>query len=235
MDSVQSRIAQVQAQIDAASARAGRAPVEITLVAVSKARQAQEIRAAFQAGLGHFGENYLTEAIPKLDALADLPITWHFIGAIQSNKTREIAARFQWVHTIDRDKIARRLSDQRGDRDPLDVLIQVNLDAEPTKAGVLPHALAELVDQVVAYPRLRLRGLMAIPRPTDDAGQQRAAFERLHQLFDAHRAGNTWDTLSMGMSADFAPAIAAGATMVRIGTAIFGPRPTLVPRAGERM
>lgn len=191
------------------------------MVAVSKARNAAEIRAAYDGRQRHFGENYLQDAVPKMTALTDLDIVWHFIGAIQSNKTRDIARYFQWVHTVDRAKIANRLN--AATERPLDVCIQVNVDAEPQKAGVSPGELPDLVARFRELPRLRLRGLMTIPRAD---GDRRASFRRLKSLFDdlADEAGEHWDSLSMGMSDDFEIAIEEGATLVRIGTAIFGPR-----------
>ena len=210
----------VRAAIRKAEERARRKPGSVHLLAVSKARTATEVRTGHGHGLRHFGENYVQEAIAKVQALADLDITWHFIGAIQSNKTRDLARHFQWIHTVDRAKVARRLS-AAAERD-LDVCIQVNIDAEPQKAGVDPDGLPALVSCVADLPRLKLRGLMVIPEP----GDPRDSFRQTRQLFDAvaSRAGEHWDTLSMGMSDDFADAIAEGATLVRIGTAIFGPR-----------
>ena len=195
----------------------------VRLLAVSKARGAAEVEAAHAAGLADFGENYLQEALPKMSALAHLPLIWHFIGAIQSNKTRDIASRFQWVHTVDRARIASRLD--AAARKAIDVCIQVNIDAEARKAGVAPEQAVALVAHVRDLPRLRLRGLMAIPNPGGDA---RGSFRRTRALFEALRpqAGPHWDTLSMGMSGDFETAIEEGATIVRIGTAIFGPRPS---------
>ena len=233
------RITAVKAAIDLAEGRTNRSsPCEgqapraprlraprTRLIAVSKARTAAEVRAAFDAGQRDFGENYLQEAVAKTKALSDLDIVWHFIGAIQSNKTRDIARRFQWIHTVDRARIASRL-DAAAER-PLDICVQVNIDAEPQKAGVAPSDLPALVTHIHGLPRLRLRGLMAIPRAD---GDHRASFRALRSLFDdlADDAGDHWDSLSMGMSDDFEIAIEEGATMVRIGTAIFGPRPTPV-------
>ena len=210
----------VRAAVRAAEEAARRPPDSVQLLAVSKARAAAEVRAAHARGLRDFGENYAQEAIEKVRALADLDITWHFIGAIQSNKTRDLARHFQWIHTVDRAKVATRLN-AAAERD-LDVCIQVNIDAEPQKAGVDPTELPALVACVSDLPRLKLRGLMVIPEP----GHSRASFRRTRQLFEAlaPSAGEHWDTLSMGMSGDFADAIAEGATLVRIGTAIFGPR-----------
>ena len=176
-----------------------------------------------------FGENYAQEAIAKIDALANLDIVWHFVGAIQSNKTRDIARHFHWVHTVDRLKVATRL-DAAAER-TLNVCIQVNVDAEPQKAGVEPAELPDLIACVAELPRLKLRGLMVIPAP----GDTRSSFRRTRELFDevAPRARRNWDTLSMGMSGDFADAIAEGANLVRIGTAIFGPRqPTMATAHG---
>lgn len=214
------RIRELSDRIErAASAHAdGR---KVRLVAVSKTRSAAEVEAAHRGGLTDFGENYVSEALNKIAALEHLGLVWHFIGAIQSNKTRDIASRFQWVHTVDRPRIATRL-DAAAAR-ALDVCIQVNIDAEPQKAGVAPADAAALAAHIGDLPRLRLRGLMTIPRADGDA---RDAFRRARQLFEAlrPRAGAHWDTLSMGMSGDFAAAIEEGATIVRIGTAIFGPR-----------
>ena len=217
------RIEAVNAAMGLAERRTGRSPGHARLIAVSKARSAGEVHAAYEAGQRDFGENYLQEAVAKMTALSDPDIVWHFIGAIQSNKTRDIARRFQWVHTVDRARIASRLDDAA--ERPLDICIQVNIDGEPQKAGVAPSDLPALVTQIQGLPRLRLRGLMAIPRAD---GDHRTSFRALRCLFDAlaDDAGDHWDSLSMGMSDDFDIAIEEGATMVRIGTAIFGPRPT---------
>ena len=217
------RINAVRAVI-AQAARPRRAVADPRLLAVSKAHSAAQVRAAYAAGQREFGENYVREALAKIAALADLDIAWHFIGAIQSNKTRDIARHFHWVHTVDRAKIATRL-DAAVDR-PLDVCVQVNVDAEPQKAGIEPNALPALIAHIAALPRLRLRGLMVIPRQD---GDRRLAFRRTRMLFQsvASNAGEHWDTLSMGMSDDFETAIGEGATIVRIGTAIFGPRNAL--------
>ncbi|MCY3841000.1 MAG: YggS family pyridoxal phosphate-dependent enzyme [Gammaproteobacteria bacterium] len=217
------RIEAAAAAIRLAEGRTGRSPSRVRLIAVSKARSAGEIRAAYEAGQRDFGENYLQEAAAKMTALSDLDIVWHFIGAVQSNKTRDIARRFQWIHTVDRARIATRLA-AAAER-PLDICVQVNIDAEPQKAGVAPSDLPELVAHIQGLAGLRLRGLMAIPRAD---GDHRASFRALRSLFDVHGddAGDHWDSLSMGMSDDFEIAIEEGANMVRIGTAIFGPRPT---------
>ncbi len=195
-------------------------------MAVSKTFPATAVREAAAGGQRDFGENYLQEALEKLDATADLPLIWHFIGPIQSNKTRPIAERFDWVHTVDREKIVRRLSEQRPEtRGPLNVCIEVNVSGEATKSGVAPAAVPALARVVAALPRLRLRGLMAIPEPTADMDLQRQRFATLRELNESLvREGLALDTLSMGMSADLEAAIAEGATMVRVGTAIFGER-----------
>ncbi len=196
------------------------------LVAVSKTFPAASVREAAAAGQRDFGENYLQEALDKLDQTADLPLIWHFIGPIQSNKTRPIAERFDWAHTVDREKIARRLSEQRPEaRAPLNVCIEVNVSGEATKSGVAPADVPALARIVAALPRLKLRGLMAIPEPTEDMDVQRRRFATLRELKAAlEHDGLALDTLSMGMSADLEAAIAEGATMVRVGTAIFGER-----------
>lgn len=205
---------------------AGRSSREVTLIAVSKTRSPAEIAALADLGLSHFGENYLQEALPKLDALAGRALTWHFIGPLQSNKTREVAARFQWVHSVDRLKLARRLSDQRPDGlPPLEICLQVNIDHEDTKSGVSPAEVAALAHAVSELPRLRLRGLMAIPR-ADAADGNRNAFRQLAMTLASLRSTIPGlDTLSMGMSDDFPVAIEEGATHIRVGTALFGPRP----------
>jgi PLP dependent protein len=227
MHSISNHVTAVQKRVAEAAQRNGRVRDSIRLVGASKTQSAETIRAAVSCGITEFGENYLNDALPKIDALRDLSLQWHFIGAIQSNKTRDIARHFQWVQTLDRAKIAQRLSDQRPeDADALDVLIQVNIDDEPQKAGIAPDALAEFAPHVLKLPRIRLRGLMSIPRPEVDPEVQRTAFRRMRELFErAKPVGAThWDTLSMGMTQDFETAIAEGATMIRIGTALFGPR-----------
>ena len=218
----------VAASVRRAAVDAGRSPESVRLVAVSKTRSLDEVRTAAGAGTTDFGENFLQDALPKVRALETPGITWHFIGAIQSNKTRDIARHFQWVHTLDRPRIAERLHRHRGDLPPLDVCIQVNVDAEAGKAGVSPDGIGELVEAVHALDHLRLRGLMAIPALRDDPEETRPSFARMRELFEAHAAkgGDHWDTLSMGMTADYAIAIQEGSTCVRIGTAIFGPRRT---------
>ncbi|SDM47767.1 hypothetical protein SAMN05192555_113142 [Franzmannia pantelleriensis] len=209
---------------------AGRPPRAAELLAVSKTKPAAQIRKAHACGQRAFGENYLQEALDKQQALADLDdIVWHFIGPLQSNKTRQVAEHFAWVHSIDRDKIARRLSEQRPERLPaLNVCLQVNISDEPSKAGVRLADLPALAEAVVALPRLQLRGLMAIPAPCDDSQRQREPFARLHDALadlQARHPEAPLDTLSMGMSDDLEAAVAEGATLVRLGTAIFGQRP----------
>ncbi|GIX30912.1 MAG: YggS family pyridoxal phosphate enzyme [Porticoccaceae bacterium] len=223
-------LARVRERIARAARMAGRDPGEIALVAVSKGHPPEAIRAAWRLGLRSFGENYLQEAQAKMAALADLPLEWHFLGPVQSNKTREIAARFAWVHSVDRFKVARRLSEQRPPQlPPLQICLQVNLDDEPSKSGVRCAEVADLALAVAELPRLALRGLMAIPRPRSDPAAQREPFFRLRRLLATLRALDPrlarLDTLSMGMSADLEAAVAEGATLVRIGTALFGPRP----------
>jgi len=217
----------VRARIAAACHAAGRDPREVILLAVSKTFGPDAVRAAHAAGQLAFGENYVQEAVEKMAALADLSLQWHCIGPIQSNKTRLVAEHFQWVQTIDRLKIAQRLNDQRPPTlPPLQVCIQVNVDGGRTKSGVSPAQLPELAQAVAALPRLRLRGLMCIPDPLPDAAAMQAVFARARRLFDQLRVqGLPLDTLSMGMSGDLEAAIAAGSTLVRVGTAIFGARP----------
>ena len=216
----------VRYQIDRAAEAAGRAPKSVTLVAVTKGKSAEIIRQAATAGVTDFGENYLKEALPKLAQLVDLPLTWHFIGQIQSNKTRPIAESFDWVHSVDRLGVAIRLSEQRPyHAPPLNVCIQVKLAEEAGKGGLTPEALPALAQAIAPLPRLRLRGLMCVPSPQPDPAAERAVFSRLRGLREQLNAGGLQlDTLSMGMSADFESAIAEGATLVRIGTALFGAR-----------
>ncbi|MFC0400597.1 YggS family pyridoxal phosphate-dependent enzyme [Paraburkholderia rhizosphaerae] len=218
----------VRERIARAAQAAGRDPHSIALLAVSKTFPSEDIRAAHIAGQRAFGENYVQEALAKLDALADLraSIEWHFIGPLQSNKTRVVAERFDWVHSVDRLKIAQRLAEQRPDGlPPLNVCVQVNVSGEASKSGVTPGEAAGVAHAVAALPKLRLRGLMAIPEPTGGIEEQRAPHRALRELFERLRAdGLALDTLSMGMSADLEAAVLEGATIVRIGTAIFGAR-----------
>lgn len=226
MDTIEKRLQAAKSRIREACAACGRDPRDIVLVAVSKTFPAADVRAAHAAGQRDFGESYVQEALAKMDALADLDVVWHFIGPIQSNKTRPIAERFAWVHSVDRLKTAERLAAQRPEAAaPLQVCIQVNVSGEASKSGVAPAETLALARAVARLPRLRLRGLMAIPEPTDDVALQRRRFEALRELKDRLAAdGLALDTLSMGMSDDLEAAIAAGATMVRVGTAIFGAR-----------
>lgn len=223
MGGLPERLQAVAGRIAAAARAAGRGPGDVRLVAVSKTFPPERIRAAFDAGQRDFGENYVQEAADKIDALSALPITWHYIGPIQSNKTRTIAERFHWVHSVDRLKIAERLSAQRpSGLPPLEICLQVNVSGEESKSGVAPGDVGALAAAVARLPNLRLRGLMAIPEPTDDVALQRSRFATLRRLRDATGLG--LDTLSMGMSDDLESAIAEGATIVRVGRAIFGDR-----------
>ncbi len=224
--SIADNLAHVQAHIEAACQAAGRPVGSVRLLAVSKTWGPEAVRAAHAAGQTAFGENYIQEAVDKILALQDLPLEWHCIGPIQSNKTRLVAEHFDWVHSVDRLKIAQRLSEQRpAHLPPLQVCIQVNVDGGETKSGVAPQDLPALAQAVAALPRLQLRGLMTIPEPAETDEQMRAVHAQAKALFDSLRAqGLPLDTLSMGMSADLAAAIAEGSTMVRVGTAIFGKR-----------
>lgn len=210
----------------AAAVSAGRTVNDIQLLAVSKTFPAMALREAYQAGQRQFAESYLQEAQGKLATLQDLAIEWHFIGPIQSNKTRIIAEHFAWVHSVDRLKIAERLSAQRPQHlPPLQLCLQVNISQEASKSGVSPDQLSELAQAIIQLPGLTLRGLMAIPAPSDDVAVQRAAFAQLRELKDQlNQQGLQLDTLSMGMSHDFAAAIQEGATLIRVGSAIFGNR-----------
>ena len=226
MRSIPDNLQAVKDRIAGAARAAGREPAAVALLAVSKTHAPALIEEAFGAGQRAFGENYVQEALDKMGTLARLPIEWHLVGPLQSNKTRAAAERFQWVHTLDREKIARRLSEQRPNAmPPLEVLVQVNVSGEASKSGVAPREAAALAKAVAALPRLRLRGLMSVPEPTDDERLQRARFREVRELYESlSREGLSLDTLSMGMTADMEAAIAEGSTMVRIGTAIFGER-----------
>jgi pyridoxal phosphate enzyme (YggS family) len=218
----------VRSRIALAAAAAGRDPDSVRLLAVSKLQPATMVRAAAAAGQREFGENYVQEGVEKIEALADVPgLAWHFIGQLQSNKTREVATRFDWVHTVDRERIAARLSAQRPHyAPPLQVLLQVSLADEPGKGGVSPAGTPALARAVAALPGLRLRGLMCIPPPLADPQAQRVPFRQLRELLQQlNAAGHALDTLSMGMSDDLEAAVLEGSTLVRVGTAIFGPRP----------
>ena len=220
------RHSQVCSAIGVAEKRFSRPNGSVTLVAVSKTRSADEVRAVANLGQRDFGENQVQEAVDKIQVLADMGLSWHFIGTIQSNKCRDIAANFDWVHSIDRLKIARRLSAMRPQsRGPLNLFLQVNLQEEQTKSGVTADHLEDLVNNVLALPQIRLCGLMAIPKPATDFDTQRRVFRMLFDLQNHLRSkGLPLDCLSMGMTDDMDAAIAEGATHVRIGTAIFGPR-----------
>ncbi len=219
-------LAAVRQRIAAAAARAGRDPGAVTLIGVSKTQPAAAVAAAIDAGLRDFGENYVQEGVTKITSVPREGVQWHFIGQLQSNKTRPVAEQFDWVHTVDRLKVAERLSAQRPFHGPpLHVCLQVQVEEEPQKGGVPPRELRALADAIAPLPRLRLRGLMCIPPAHEDESAQRAAFAQLRALRDELNAGgHALDVLSMGMSADFEAAILEGATHVRVGTAIFGPR-----------
>jgi pyridoxal phosphate enzyme (YggS family) len=227
LDNLHARLAAVVDAIRAAESRHGRPAGAVSLLAVSKTHPSQAIRAAAAAGQRLFGENYLQEALAKMAELADLDLEWHFIGPLQSNKTRPVAEHFAWVHSVDRLKLAERLSAQRpAGLPPLNVCLQVNISAEASKSGCSLDELPTLARAVAALPGLRLRGLMAIPAPAEGLEQARAPFRRLREALEALNAeGLALDTLSMGMSDDLEAAIAEGATLVRVGSAIFGARP----------
>ena len=226
MTTIARNLQDVRERIATACRLAGRCVEEVTLLAVSKTFGPEAVRQAFDAGQRAFGENYVQEAVAKMDALADLPLEWHCIGPIQSNKSRLVAEHFDWAHTVDRLKIAERLSAQRpAGWAPLNVCIQVNIDGGPTKSGVAPDETLALAHAVAALPGLRLRGLMTIPEPAMNMEAARAVHTSARVVFDQLNAeGLGLDTLSMGMSADLEPAIAAGSTLVRVGSAIFGHR-----------
>jgi pyridoxal phosphate enzyme (YggS family) len=228
MASITLKLQELRQRIGNACTLAARPVESVTLLAVAKTFGADAVRAGHAAGCHAFGENYVQEALAKIDALADLrgQIEWHLIGPLQSNKTREVAQAFDWVHTIDRLKIAERLSAQRpAQLPPLNVCVQVNIDGQASKSGVAPAEVAVLARAVAALPRLRLRGLMSIPEPVQGFAAQRVPHRRLRELLESLRAeGLALDTLSMGMSADLEAAIAEGATIVRVGSALFGER-----------
>lgn len=227
MNPIAANLSAVRARIDAACHAASRSPAEVQLLAVSKGMAADAVRAAHACGQAAFGENYLQEALDKRGALADLRLCWHFIGPIQSNKTRAIAEHFDWVHSIERLKIAERLSEQRpADLPPLQVCVQLNVSGEDSKSGCTPDDAFALCRAVAALPRLQLRGLMAIPAPLAAGGDPRAPFRQLREHWlELRQAGIQVDTLSAGMSDDLEAAIAEGSTLIRIGSAIFGARP----------
>lgn len=226
MTTISANLQAVLARIFAAARKYGRNPDDITLLAVSKTWPAEVVREAAAAGQQAFGENYVQEGAAKIAELGSLGLVWHFIGPLQSNKAKQVATAFDWVHSVDRLKIAERLSEQRPDSlSPLQVCLQVNVSGEETKSGTLMDDLASLAHRVAMLPRLKLRGLMAIPAPVDDFALQRKAFRGLREAFERLKeSGLRLDTLSMGMSHDLEAAIAEGASIVRVGTAIFGAR-----------
>jgi pyridoxal phosphate enzyme (YggS family) len=226
MTMIANNLQSVHARILSACIASGRGPGEVKLLAVSKTFGPDAVRSAFAAGQTEFGENYLQEAVEKMAGLRDLPLVWHCIGPIQTNKTRLVAEHFDWAHTVDRLKIAQRLSEQRpAHLPPLQICLQVNIDGGPTKSGVAPHETLALAREVARFPRLKVRGLMTIPEPAPDFAAALEVHSQTRALFDQLRsAGLALDTLSMGMTGDLEAAIHAGSTMVRVGTAIFGGR-----------
>lgn len=227
MQNIKNNISLIEDAIKKAQEKVEASKHHVTLIAVSKTKSAEQIKEAYSAGIQNFGENYLQEAIVKIQALHALPITWHFIGPIQSNKTKFIAEYFDWVHSVSRVKEAMLLNQARpACAKPINICIQVNLDQEASKSGASLEELDELIPQVVAMPWLSLRGLMVIPKPIDDFDEQVSSFQRLTNLLKSlnQKHGLSMDTLSMGMSHDYEAAIKAGSTMVRIGQAIFGKR-----------
>lgn len=234
MSFIKANLENIKERITQAAKACGRSPEDIQLLAVSKTFPAEDVRTCFQSGQRAFGENYVQEGVAKIASLQDLrtEIKWHFIGPLQSNKSRDVAENFDWVHSIDRLKIAQRLNDQRpSNLQRLNVCIQVNISGESSKSGVQAHDIVELFKHISGLPNLLLRGLMSIPEPTDDIAQQRQAHHELRQLLEILKSSKELDqskmqldTLSMGMSSDIEAAIAEGSTMVRVGTAIFGKR-----------
>jgi pyridoxal phosphate enzyme (YggS family) len=227
MNNLKANLDNVRARVESASEKAGRDPMEINVLAVSKKHGTEKIRRLRELGQVAFGENRIQEALPKIEELGSSGFEWHFIGPLQSNKTREAATAFSWVQSVDRQKILARLSSQRPENmPPLNILVQVNIDREPQKAGVLPEQAIDLVSAAQAMPNLRLRGLMSIPEAASPDHDPDDSFKRMHELFlQLIGAGFEMDTLSMGMSADLESAIMHGSTMVRVGTDLFGPRP----------
>jgi hypothetical protein len=226
MSSIAQSLENIRTRVTVLERRYERTPGDVRVLAVSKTKPPEAVLAAADAGQREFGENHVQDALTKLDAVQRRDLVWHFIGPLQSNKTRVVAARFHWVHSIDRAKIARRLNEQRPQGlPPLEVCIQVNVSGEISKSGVEPHQVEELAGAIEELPRLRLRGLMTLPRPSDNLEEQRQPFAALRGIREALNAGGrALDTLSMGMTNDMEAAIAEGATIIRIGTAIFGPR-----------
>lgn len=225
MNTIAQRLAQIRTRITAAEQRYQRPPGSVKLLAVSKTRPVNELQTLHELGQHCFAENYLQDALPKIAALTE-GTEWHFIGPLQSNKTRAVAEHFDWLHTLERLKIARRLNEQRpAALPPLNVCLQVNISADPNKSGLRPEAVETLADELRQLPRLRLRGLMTLPRREDELEQQRPAFQQLHDLYaQLCQRGFELDTLSMGMTNDLEAAIAEGSTLVRVGTGIFGSR-----------
>ena len=222
----------VHRAIKVACDSSGRDNDSVRVLAVSKTRSSAEIRVAYDAGIENFGENYVQEAVQKINELRDLPLTWHYIGGIQSNKTKDLARYFQWVHSIDRVNIASRLNAARAEfrpNNPLNVCLQLNLDEEVQKSGVSARGVEELLQHTRQLTHLRVRGFMTIPKPNSDSSFIREGFRQAAELFRKYRHvdDNNWDTLSMGMSNDFAIAVAEGATLLRLGTVLFGPRESL--------
>ncbi|MEH6468067.1 MAG: YggS family pyridoxal phosphate-dependent enzyme [Porticoccus sp.] len=232
MPNIIDNLSLVYQKIDQFAKKAGRYPCDITLLAVSKGQPANAIRQAYALGLRDFGENYLQEALDKQQQLADLTdIRWHFIGSVQSNKTRKVAEHFDWVHSIDRIKVAERLNAYRPEKyTPLNICLQVNVDGEERKSGIPTHQVKHLAQAIIELPNLKLRGLMAIPQKRQTVSEQQTSFATLAKLLSNIQSSSlqlsTLDTLSMGMSGDLEAAITEGATIIRIGTAIFGPRQT---------
>ena len=226
MNNLKENLNNVSSRIRRACAAAGREGESVRLLAVCKRQPAAKVRKVYELGQRAFGENTVQEALAKQAELADLDIEWHFIGALQSNKTADVARAFHWAQSVDREKLMRRLSDQRPENlPPINVCLQVNIDREPQKAGCMPEDVSGLAAAAEGYPGIRLRGLMAIPAATADGGAARESFDRMKELYAACRKGGlAFDTLSMGMSSDMERAVAAGSTMVRIGTDLFGPR-----------
>lgn len=226
--SIEERKHRVVDEVRSTALRVGRDPTQIKILAVSKQKSVADIRALATHGFRDFGESYVTEALPKQDSLASAGYIWHYVGVVQSNKTKRLAQHFDWVQSIDRIHIGRRLADAREEfsTTPLNVVVQVNIDEEPTKAGVLVDQVPKLVDELQQFPGLQVRGLMAIPNPEAHRDATRNSFRQMRQLFETLQTNTTshWDTLSMGMSGDYVIAIEEGATMIRIGTALFGPR-----------
>ena len=227
MNNLKENLQKIYARIASSCQKAGRDPAEVAILAVSKKHPVERILALSQLGQSSFGENYVQEALVKIEQLKPLQLEWHFIGPLQSNKTREVTQHFQWVQSVDRVKILQRLSSQRPVSLPdLNVCIQVNIDREPQKAGVMPEGVNELVDAALTLPGLRLRGLMTIPQIGSTVHSPAESYQRMHMLFQTlKKSGIKLDTLSMGMSADLEAAIMHGSTMVRIGTDLFGERP----------